>query len=472
MAPAQAVESTTNDKKGKKGGKLRWAILGVLAAAYVAGAAYFSSHFTPGTTVDGVDASLMTVQQLADAIQQRAAAYEQHITGAEGLDVTIRGTDVTLTCDGQKAAQEALDRTSAALWLPYLISPKHMLIDANVTVNDEALANAVGSAIGTFNETATPPTNATAAYNAEKGVFEPTQESVGTALDAAKVLELSTVAMHELRQDVTVGEEQLAQPAVTNTNETLLASIDRANNILAHDINVVCDDQTIATIDRNTMAGWMKFTPENQLEISGIYSWVENNEAIVNAGNATDDEHVWELDTQGTCDDIHRVMEQDLGDSAKVIREAIETKPPVTPGAKERGRHIDINITTQFVRFYDSDGKVIWDSYCVTGGYDPQYGEMHSTPTGTFAIQAKQTNTKLIGADRNGDNEPDYESFVYFWMPFLNYDYGLHDATWRSDFGGEIRTWYGSHGCVNLPYEKAAELFELVNVGDTVYVHE
>ena len=470
MAPAQLINSSDKKAKGK-GGKLRWVVLGALAAAYVVGAAYFSSHFTPGTTVDGVDASLMTTSQLAEAIEQRAASYQQHITGPNGLDITIPGSDVSLTCDGAKTAKEALDRTSPAMWLPYILSPKHMLIDADVTVNDEALANSVGAAVAAFNESATPPTNSTAAYNAENGTFEATQESVGTAFDAGKVLEESAVAVRELRDEVTVGDQQLAQPTVANTDETLNASIERANTILAHEINVVCDDQTIATIDRNTMASWMHFGDDNQLEISGIYDWVENNETVVDAGNAIDDEHVWEIDVQATCDDIHRVMEQDLGDSAKVAREAIETKPPVTPGAKERGRHIDINISTQFIRFYDSDGKVIWDSYCVTGGYDPQYGDMHATPTGTYAIQAKQTNTKLIGADRNGDSEPDYESFVYFWMPFLNYDYGLHDATWRSDFGGEIRTWYGSHGCVNLPYEKAAELFELVNVGDTVYIH-
>ena len=96
---------------------------------------------------------------------------------------------------------------------------------------------------------------------------------------------------------------------------------------------------------------------------------------------------------------------------------------------------------------------------------------MHETPTGTFYLESKQTNQTLVGADLDGDQQPDYESFVYFWMPFLNYDYGLHDATWRSEFGGDIREWYGSHGCVNLPYDKAAELFQLVNVGDTVYIH-
>ena len=44
---------------------------------------------------------------------------------------------------------------------------------------------------------------------------------------------------------------------------------------------------------------------------------------------------------------------------------------------------------------------------------------------------------------RDKDEKPDYESFVYFWMPFLDYDFGLHDATWRWDFGGDIRFYDG-----------------------------
>ncbi|WP_396176816.1 L,D-transpeptidase family protein [Fannyhessea vaginae] len=41
----------------------------------------------------------------------------------------------------------------------------------------------------------------------------------------------------------------------------------------------------------------------------------------------------------------------------------------------------------------------------------------------------------------------------------------------RSSFGGSIYKTNESHGCVNLPPSKAAELFSLVHVGDSVVVH-
>ncbi|MDE7429949.1 MAG: L,D-transpeptidase, partial [Lachnospiraceae bacterium] len=39
---------------------------------------------------------------------------------------------------------------------------------------------------------------------------------------------------------------------------------------------------------------------------------------------------------------------------------------------------------------------------------------------------------------------------------------GMHDATWRSEFGGNIYMTNGSHGCINLPYSVAQEIYEYV----------
>lgn len=472
MAPSTSWSGPVKSAKRKRRLMIRATVIAILIAAYACGIWYYSSHFTPGTTVDGVDASGMTTDQLAEAIQDRAASYEQHVTNANGFDLTITAEEIGLSTEGTQVADEALARTNPALWLPYLLSPKHMLIDAQVESNEDALASIVSEAVSGFNEGAEQPTNATGVYDEESKSFVIAPESVGTALDTDKVAERVTVACRELNPSVTLDDTALLQPTVGSQDETLTASVEKANAMIANDINVVCDGETVATIDKSTIISWIGFTDESEVVIDGVYDWVDANDAIKEAGNATDEEHVWSLDIKETCLDIRRVLGQDLGSDAEVKRTVIETKPAATPGAKDRGRHIDVNLTTQFVRFYDENGKVIWDSYCVSGGWDTEYQEMHSTPTGTFAIEAKQTNTTLVGADRNGDNKPDYESFVNYWMPFLNYDYGFHDATWRSEFGGDIRYWWGSHGCVNLPYEKAEELFNLVKVGDTVVIHE
>ena len=49
--------------------------------------------------------------------------------------------------------------------------------------------------------------------------------------------------------------------------------------------------------------------------------------------------------------------------------------------------------------------------------------------------------------------------------------YGLHDASWRSRFGGNIYTYNGSHGCVNMPRSEVSKLYNMVEIGTPVYVH-
>ena len=49
---------------------------------------------------------------------------------------------------------------------------------------------------------------------------------------------------------------------------------------------------------------------------------------------------------------------------------------------------------------------------------------------------------------------------------------GIHDATWRTEFGGNMYQWDGSHGCINVPYDKAAAIYANIEVGMPVVVYE
>ena len=41
----------------------------------------------------------------------------------------------------------------------------------------------------------------------------------------------------------------------------------------------------------------------------------------------------------------------------------------------------------------------------------------------------------------------------------------MHDATWRSEFGGTIYKTGGSHGCINLPHSVAKKIYENISAG-------
>ena len=121
--------------------------------------------------------------------------------------------------------------------------------------------------------------------------------------------------------------------------------------------------------------------------------------------------------------------------------------------------YVEVDIGNQHVTLYENCRKVM-ESACVTGIPN----KSRATHPGVFKIDYKQRNRILRGSQNL------YASFVNYWMPFDG-GIGLHDATWRGSFGGEIYKYSGSHGCVNLPLSFAKNLYAHVYPGETVYVH-
>lgn len=119
---------------------------------------------------------------------------------------------------------------------------------------------------------------------------------------------------------------------------------------------------------------------------------------------------------------------------------------------------VEVDMSKQHVWFY-KDGYLVIDGDIVTGNLS---ADGCATPTGVYNIYSMQKNAVLTG--------PGYASPVNFWMPFTG-NYGLHDAPWRSEFGGEIYKTDGSHGCVNLPYYVAEGIYNNGYVGVPVILY-
>ena len=122
------------------------------------------------------------------------------------------------------------------------------------------------------------------------------------------------------------------------------------------------------------------------------------------------------------------------------------------------GTYIDIDKTNQKLTYFEN-GAAKYITDIVTGNVKAG----NSTPSGVYQIQYKQLNRTLKG--------PDYESFVRYWMRFVG-NVGIHDASWRSSFGGSIYLTNGSHGCVNVPPVMMPYLYESCPEGTVVVVRE
>ncbi len=116
--------------------------------------------------------------------------------------------------------------------------------------------------------------------------------------------------------------------------------------------------------------------------------------------------------------------------------------------------YVEVDMSLQKLYYYQ-EGICLYETDIVTGNLAARHG----TPQGVNYVYMKQKNRVLRGAD--------YASFVKYWMPVKG-NYGIHDASWRSKFGGEIYKTAGSHGCINVPPKTMGTLYDLVAVGTPV----
>lgn len=125
--------------------------------------------------------------------------------------------------------------------------------------------------------------------------------------------------------------------------------------------------------------------------------------------------------------------------------------------------YIEVDITNQHMTYYQ-DGRLVVDTDIVSG----QPGG-HATPSGLYHSYYKCEDTWLSGED--------YFVFVDYWITVTpDTTIGLHDADWRTNFGGEVYLYGGSHGCVNTPKEAMKKIYDTINVDDhipiLVYTHQ
>lgn len=117
---------------------------------------------------------------------------------------------------------------------------------------------------------------------------------------------------------------------------------------------------------------------------------------------------------------------------------------------------IEVSIDEQKMWYY-VDGKIyvetdITSGSMVHGGTDPRVVYVYN---------------KIPGKWLNG---PTWHNWVDFWVP-IEGSIGIHDASWRSVYGGNEYKYNGSHGCINTPREAMEKLYDRVEIGTLVIVY-
>jgi lipoprotein-anchoring transpeptidase ErfK/SrfK len=143
------------------------------------------------------------------------------------------------------------------------------------------------------------------------------------------------------------------------------------------------------------------------------------------------------------------------GDFARLFHDAGTQN--IKPGTKTSKR-IVVDRAQQKIFAYD--GEELFMEQSVSTGI-----KTNPTPKGTYTI-FKKTPSRYMQGPRPGGTDDYYDLQGVPWnLYFTSRGVVFHGAYWHESFGSTY-----SHGCVNLPLDKAAELYSWADLGTKVIV--
>lgn len=467
-------------KKKKSMGKKPWiiagSILGVLVLIYLGVAVFFMSHFLINTTINGKDFSGKTTEDVVKYLKEQVAGYELTVLEQNNVTDVISGADISLAYKDNSQVEDALKAQNKLLWIVSLFSKS----DADVTIEVEYDEAALDERIQNLQAVTAEQTDPVSAHPEYDGTsFVVAEEKYGTKVDM-------DVLKKKVRQYITefntkldmMQEECYIMPSYTSDSPEVQAACDEMNTYLKASITYKMDEDIV--VDKNLISEWVTYDEEMKVtfdedavrawmrEFGSKYDTVGKTRSITTPTGKTAQvsggTYGWSVDeATETQNLIKSIKSGEVAEKTPAYKQTAASHSAQDWGTT----YIEVDIAAQHM-WYIVDGSVAMESDVVTGLPD---GE-RDTPTGVYSILYTERDSTLKGETDPATGEPSYETPVAFWMPFTWQGHGFHDATWQSSFGGSRYTTNGSHGCVNMPYGKAQELFGMIKAGTPVIIHK
>lgn len=461
-------------KKRKKIAKIFLVILLVLAAIYCGVALFFSSHFLPFTKINGNDFSVQTVEQVEAYLKQQVDDYSLTLLESDGDQEVIEGSEIDLEYAPSDDVKKVMDSQNEWLWITSLWN--HTDIEAPVGVEfDEQKLSKKMETLKCVTDEQIPSISAHPEFKDTK--FEIVEEQIGTELDQEVFEDAVALAIGEFKPELDMMEEGCyILPKFLKDSPEVKEAAEKMNSYLGANVTldfnpytevvdaaqisewVVVDDNMQVTFDQELVRAYVASLAEKYDTYGKTRSFVTGfgNTVEVQGGS-----YGWLLDQEAE----YAALTANIQNAETVTREPNYIRRGASHEGNDFGNtYVEVDLTNQHIFFFQN-GQCTMQSDIVTG--NPNLG--NGTPQGVYTIAYKQMNTVLRGPKKE-DGTYEWESPVTYWMPF-NGGIGLHDAPWRSSFGGTIYNGGGSHGCVNLPPAFAAQLYPVVDAGTPVVCH-
>ncbi len=444
-----------------------------ILVVYILGCIVFYNRFFVNTKVNGMDVGLMSPSKVDEMAEDRVNGYKIIIDGRNNVKDELSGKDVDMKYIKDGSA-DRIKREQGFLTWPVALF-KDDVIDGKLKI--EVNENKLKEKVENFNifkkEYIKPPVSAYPRYDEKKKDLVIDKGDLGSTPIKSKVIDFvnNSVKAETLKTDYpnSVYEDQ-KNKADDPRIKRAIAEMKKYTGV-----KVVYDfGYEKYTLDGKEISKMFDVASESDYKVhfnkekvrdfvrslSRKYSTYGDTRVIPSAstgGNlkVSGGVYGWLIDRDGETDELVKIIES---------RKSVENRKPlykqtaVSRYKNDLGNEfIEIDLSKQHMWFV-RDGKAIVETPIVSG--NPNQGD--ATPPGIYPITYKTRNAVLRG--------PGYASPVSYWIPF-NGNIGIHDASWQPVYGGNRYLYAGSHGCINTPYSKVAQIYKLSKEGMPVVVH-
>ena len=435
-----------------------------LVGVYVGFGVYYNKHFFPKTTIGELACGNKTADYVESKHIDGASTYLLTVLDRKGNKFHIAGPDFDYRYDATGEEQALLQKQNGFTWPVDIFKLHNYDMNRSFTYNEAALEGLIDG-LQIFDEDyITQPEDARIDLSEEDAKV--VDEVEGNAPIRDEIQKEITQAIDDQETKLTLSDACYEEPAVhasdsiisdtmanitkytASTIHYLIDDVDENldSKTILHMLNI-SDDGTV-TLNEDKVAQFVQHLASTYNTYGDVRKFKTSSGDTVKIGGG---DYGWVISKAKEAEQI----KTDLSGGKPVEREPVYEQTAKQSGLDDIGdTYVEIDYTKQHLWYY-KEGKLVTETDIVSGNIARNNG----SPDGVFKIAYKQKDATLVGEN--------YASDVKYFMPFA-YNVGIHDASWRSTFGGDIYKTSGSHGCINAPAKIAKKLYETLEVGTPV----
>lgn len=445
-----------------------------LMGTYIGLAIYYHNAFAYGTWINGVYCTGKSIGDVNDELVKDFSYEGLTILDQDGNAYEITAEEIGYQFDFVKALEIYQKRQNAWMWIDSLFHGENTQLVPVVSYDRQALEEILeGIPLLNADRQLTDEQRQVAILKTGQGY-----ELVNERVDVLAVEEARKIivrAIEESRPEVSLAEEGCYRDLeLTKQMEDTLGLWEKVNAFQQCGIIYQMGDEQVP-VDAAVVCDWIELAQDGSFALDETGSLQLRENAVEEFIDRLADTY----DTVGTSRQFRATRGETVTVEGGIYGNKLDRKaeveylteafldgrrethePAYIQKAWKQGKddigdtYVEVDMGEQMMYYY-ADGIQKLSTPVVTGNTSRRMG----TPSGVNYVYAKQRNRVLRG--------PGYASPVDFWMPVKG-GIGIHDASWRSKYGGTIYQTNGSHGCINTPRDVMVELYDSVEVGTPV----